>query len=45
LDFLEKFATEITKAELLRIYWYDGTSDKELSLFHRLCQQIISRLR
>jgi uncharacterized LabA/DUF88 family protein len=26
LEFLEKFATTITKAELLRIYWYDGTS-------------------
>lgn len=26
LTFLEKFATTITKSELLRIYWYDGTS-------------------
>lgn len=26
LEFLEKFATTTTKSELLRIYWYDGTS-------------------
>jgi uncharacterized LabA/DUF88 family protein len=26
LEFLEKFATSETKAPLLRIYWYDGTS-------------------